>query len=70
MAKYCVNTNPQSTGEHEVHNVTSGCRYLPDPSNRRQLGDHANCHSAVAAAKVHYTNVDGCFYCSKACHAR
>lgn len=59
MAKYCVNTNPQSTGEHEVHNVTSGCRYLPDPSNRKKLGDHANCRSAVAAAKVHYTSVEG-----------
>lgn len=70
MAKYCVNMNPQSTGEHEVHNITSGCRYLPDPSNRKQLGEHANCHSAVAAAKAHYTNVDGCFYCSKACHTR
>jgi hypothetical protein len=70
MAKYCVNTNPQPTGEHEVHNITAGCRHLPNPSNRRQLGEHATCHGAVAAAKAHYTKVDGCFYCSKACHTR
>ena len=34
MAKFCVNTNPQPTFEHEVHNITADCRYLPNPSNR------------------------------------
>jgi hypothetical protein len=70
MAQYCVNKNPQSTGEHEVHNVTAGCAYLPDPSNRLALGDHQNCHTAVLKAKQTYSKVDGCYYCSKACHTR
>lgn len=70
MAKYCVNKNPQSTGEHEVHNITAGCHKLPDPANRKQLGDHAHCSTAITEAKKHYANVDGCYFCSKACHTR
>lgn len=70
MAHYCVNKNSQSTGEHEVHNVTARCDRLPDPSNRLSLGDHQNCHTAVQKARQTYSKVDGCYYCSNACHSR
>ncbi len=70
MANYCVNKNAQSTGEHEVHNTDASCSYCPDPNNRVNLGNHSDCHSAVTAAKAHYPNVDGCYYCCKPCHTR
>lgn len=70
MPNYCVNRNPQAGGEHEVHNVDSSCSYLPDYSNRLELGRHANCDGAIEEAKKHYSNVDGCYYCSRDCHTR
>ena len=66
--KYYVNKNQQPTGEHEVH--TQYCLYLPAVENRIYLGDFISCSDAVKEAKKHYSNVDGCFYCSKACHSR
>ena len=36
MARYYVNTNAQSTGEHEVHK--DGCQRMPEPQNRIYLG--------------------------------
>ena len=66
MASYYVNKNAQSNGDHEVHK--SGCSYLPLASNRIYLGEHSTCQSAVLAAKQHYSQVNGCYYCSKACH--
>lgn len=69
MAMYHVNRNPQQPGgEHEVHE--NGCSNQPEPENRVALGYHADCHSAVRKAKEHYTNVDGCYYCSRPCHTR
>ena len=70
MPNYCVNKNPQPTGEHEVHDLDASCSYLPDYSNRLDLGWHTNCHSAVKKAKEHYNNVDGCYYCCSDCHTR
>lgn len=70
MPNYCVNKNSQSGGEHEVHNLDAGCRNLPDPQNRHPLGYHANCHSAVAAAKVVYSDSDGCKFCATECHTK
>jgi hypothetical protein len=68
MAIYYVNENAQPTGEHEVHKT--GCSHMPDASNRKNLGEHATCQSAVKEAKKTYTNVDGCFYCSNECHKK
>ena len=70
MPAFCVNKNAQSTGEHEVHNLDAGCQYLPNPSNRQALGLHSDCHGAITAAKKHYSNVDGCWYCARPCHTR
>ncbi len=67
MNRYYVNKNAQSTGEHEVHK--SGCSRMPDASNRIDLGLCANCTEAIEKAKQHYSNVDGCYYCTN-CHTR
>lgn len=68
MANYCVNTNAQPNGDHEVHNLDANCSYLPDPGNRKNLGEHSTCHTAVAQAKVTYPKADGCGHCAKECH--
>lgn len=66
MPNYYVNTNAQPNGDHEVHvdNCTQGAL----PQNRRQLGQHLNCQSAVMQAKMIYRTANGCAYCSSACH--
>ena len=66
MAFYYVNKNAQSNGDHEVH--TTGCKWLPIVENRIYLGDFATCYSAVTKARKHYTQVNGCYFCSKDCH--
>lgn len=70
MAKFIINSNQQSNGDHEVHNVAVGCSYMPEPQNQINLGEHATCHGAVAYAKQQWpTNkINGCYYCSNACH--
>jgi hypothetical protein len=64
MASYYVNNNAQYNGDHEVHR--EGCGYMP--SSRTALGDHASCASAVATARVYYSQVNGCAFCSRECH--
>ena len=66
MARYRVNNNAQSNGDHEVHRET--CPYYPVLTNYRDLGDHFTCHSAVAAAKMFLPTADGCAVCSPDCH--
>lgn len=66
MARYYVNKNAQPNGDHEVH--TTGCSWLPDRGNRIDLGDFALCRLAVQEARKHYSQVNGCYYCSEACH--
>ena len=69
MAKYYVNKNTQANGDHEVH--TTGCSFMPTVENRIYLGEFTNCQSAVLEArKRYYTQVNGCYYCSKACHTQ
>lgn len=66
MAYYYVNKNAQANGDHEVHK--NGCTWLPKAENRIYLGDFQSCKPAVTKARDHYSQVNGCFYCSKACH--
>lgn len=69
MPYFCVNKNAQwDSGDHEVHDLasTSGC--LPSESNRIDLGPHASCRSAVAAAKLRFSDVNGCRWCAPECH--
>lgn len=66
MARYYVNKNQQSNGDHEVHR--EGCLWLPDAGNRMYLGVFTSCFPAVAEAKKYYRQVNGCYFCSRACH--
>lgn len=70
MPRFCVNTNAQyGSNDHEVHDTTIERWCLPDPSNRRDLGIHQDCRSAVAQAKrAHYSDSNGCKHCAPACH--
>ncbi|MGS2738735.1 hypothetical protein [Sinomicrobium sp. M5D2P17] len=66
MPKYYVNKNAQPNGDHEVHK--EGCKWMPKTENRIYLGNHNDCHSAVREARKYYRQVNGGYYCSKACH--
>ena len=68
MPTYYVNKNAQPTGEHEVH--TSTCFRLPELENRINLGVFSNCREAIREAKKHFSNVDGCYFCSNECHTK
>ena len=66
MARYYVNKNAQTNGDHEVHKT--GCSFMPLQENRIYLGDFVSCGPAVREAKRYYAKANGCFYCSNACH--
>lgn len=68
MAIYCVNRQEQANGDHEVHK--QGCHVWPAPQNALDLGEHPDCHSAVRAAKKHYSQVNGCVHCARPCHTQ
>ena len=52
MARYYVNTNAQSTGEHEVHK--DGCQRMPEPQNRIYLGYFSDAKEAVREARRNF----------------
>ncbi len=66
MTSYYVNNNAQANGDHEVHR--DGCTYMP--INKTYLGQFDNCSDAVKAARRHYSQVNGCYFCSNACHTQ
>ena len=66
MASYYVNDNAQDNGDHEVHRW--GCSWLPLAQNRTYLGEFSSCAPAVRAARRIYNQVNGCYYCCRACH--
>jgi len=70
MSKFIINQNIQANGDYEVHNLTTGCSFMPYPQNRVDLGEHLNCFSAVLAAKRRWPNarINGCYYCCNTCH--
>ena len=70
MPQFTINTNAQANGDHEVHNLSTGCAYMPSPQSQAALGEHASCAGAVAAAKRQWSNnrINGCCYCCNACH--
>lgn len=70
MPRFIINTNAQSNGDHEVHNASTGCSYMPYPQNREDLGEYPTCHGAVTYAKRKWPNtrINGCYYCCNACH--
>ncbi len=70
MPNFIVNKNAQSAdnNEHEVHNTTNPCSYMPATHNQLDLGWHTDCHGAVKKAKETYSNSNGCAYCCPDCH--
>ena len=68
MAKYYMNTNAQSNGDHEVHK--EGCSWMPLSHNRKYLGQFYSCSEAVIEAKKYDSNADGCKFCCPSCHTR
>ena len=67
MPRYYVNKNAESNGDHEVH--VEECIRMPAEWNREYLGEFPSCRSAVIEAKKKYSQADGCWHCSPACHA-
>ena len=70
MPNYILNKNAQNNGDHEVHEKTAGCSYMPNIENQMELGFHATCHGAVAEGKKRHPDarVNGCYYCCNPCH--
>ena len=68
MPRFCVNTNAQSNGDHEVHDVDRERSCLPNSSHRLDLGFHPDCQSAVRQAQQSYGQVNGCAFCASACN--
>ena len=72
MPRFVINKNEQTNGDHEVHNATTGCSFMPNPENQIDLGTHTSCHGAVAEAKNRWPaqshKIDGCYYCCNPCH--
>ena len=70
MPNFILNSNPQSNGDHEVHNITTGCSHMPARSNQIDLGWHSDCHSAMSDAKRRHSSwkINGCYYCATSCH--
>lgn len=66
--EYFVNIKAQANGEHEIHNGSDPCRRFPSPENLISLGQCSSCHEAVAIARRSYSNVNGCWFCARACH--
>jgi len=70
MPRFVINKKPQANGDHEVHNASTGCSYMPLPENQIDLGTHSTCHGAVAQAKRQWpdSRINGCYYCCNECH--
>ena len=68
MERYYVNTNAQSTGEHEVHK--DGCHRMPELQNRIYLGYFSDAKEAVSEARRYFSNVDGCYYFASESHRK
>ena len=70
MPNYIINKNQQANGDHEIHNTTSGCSFMPNAENQVSLGAHLTCYSAVVYAKTQWSNerINGCYYCCNPCH--
>ena len=69
MDRYCVNMIAQQNGDHEVHNLSKGCDYLPESGNRRDLGEFGSSFLAVEMAKLFFEQVNGCYYCCRESHS-
>jgi hypothetical protein len=70
VPNFVVNKHPQwGSDVHEVHDSASRKECLPDPDNQVALGEFSHCAEALAAARLYFPQVDGCFFCTPECHA-
>ena len=63
MPKYYVNNTPQA-----MKCIKRDVIILPLILDKKNLGYHDNCESAVKRAEEDYHQVNGCYYCSNECH--
>ncbi|GAB3003335.1 hypothetical protein GCM10010960_15160 [Arenimonas maotaiensis] len=72
MHRFVISTRTQFNDEHEVHNITIGCPYMPPESHRLDLGAHPHCQSALAEARRNWPprRINGCRWCARECHSR
>jgi len=70
MSRFVLNQNVQNNGDHEVHDATTGCTFIPAPQNQIDLGWHPTCFGAVVEAKRRYprNRINGCKFCCPMCH--
>lgn len=70
MPQYIINNNSQPNGDHEVHDKTNGCSYMPKAENQIDLGYYTSCYGAVTEAKRRWPKerINGCYYCCNPCH--
>lgn len=68
MPRWIVSRRVLTNGDHEVHNLDSGCHYIPSILNQIPLGEHDTCQSAIAAARAHFDTANGCYNCATGCH--
>ena len=68
--KYFLSKQSQYTGEHEVHNATTGCTYMPGMEHLIKLGLHSSCAAAIAHARSPFPEIkiNGCYFCCNSCH--
>jgi hypothetical protein len=59
--KYYVKTEPNDRGDHVVHR--EDCQYVPNPENRKALGEAAKSETAVNRAADEFDPVKGCATC-------
>jgi hypothetical protein len=63
--KYYVMTHPNKRGDHVVHR--EDCQFVPNPENRKALGEAASCDTAVRRAAAEFDPVKGCGTCAPDC---
>lgn len=70
MASFVLNSHTQANGDNEVHNRTTGCICMPLIEHQLDLGEHADCHGAIAHARQKWpdASINGCAFCCNACH--
>jgi hypothetical protein len=64
MERYYLSKTEHRDGYYEVH--LADCRYFPE--DRKDLGLHPNCRSAIFEAKKYFAHTNGCFFCLSECH--
>lgn len=67
MERYYVNRLAQANGDNEVHK--EGCRWLPEPWHRIDLGYQWSDLDALREAQKYYPyTADGCCHCCPSIH--